>query len=202
MLHTDGIGEHHLAIRDLLRDDRRHAVKVGVVLGDGRRVGNSRLGKVRVVRRVRGRTRGLGMKGLHGDEGLLGRDKEVDLRNLLRHPGGWHGHGHGQGSLGEPRALQDQLAQLRDSDPFGRVAFKHPAEDVDHLRGQGQDSLQEEGILQVGPECGILERGTLPWVATAGQVDKHDAQAPDVIGRRCVARHGAGVCLLTFWGIR
>jgi len=85
--HTDGMGKHDLAVRnlDLLGDDGRHVVVVGVVLGESRGVGGGRLGKVRVVRGIRGGG-GLGMQGFHGHEGL-GLDEEI-LWNLLRHPGG------------------------------------------------------------------------------------------------------------------
>lgn len=194
-----GVVDHEmreLAVRHLLRHHWRHVVEVrvvGVVFGQRRGVGDGGFGEVRVLRRVRRGARGLGMQGFHGSsEGNLGLDEKVGLRNLVRHPGSGHG------SLGEARALQDQLAQFRDGDPLGGVALKYAAQDTDHLRGQGQDGLEKERILQVSPECGILKGGTLPWVPTAGQVDQHHTQAPHVIGRRGVVGHGAGVCLLTF----
>ena len=85
--------------------------------------------------------------------------------------------------LGEPGAIQDELAQLRNRDPLDRVAFKDTAQDVNHLGRQGQNGLEEEGILEVGPIRGVLERSALPGITTTGQVHQHDAQTPDVVGR-------------------
>ena len=151
-----------LVIGDLLRDCRRHGIEIRVILGDGRTDGSSRLGEGRVLRGIQRRARGLGIEGFHGghEHWHLGLGNVVDL---LRHPGGWD-----HGVLRETGALQNELAQLWDGDPLHWVNLKDTAENTNHLGGERQNSFQEEGVLEVGLECGILNRGTFPWIATAG----------------------------------
>lgn len=99
----------------------------------------------------------------------------------------------------EPWAVQNQFTELRKSNPLDGVAFKNATENKDHLIGQGQNGLEEEGILEISPERGVLGRGTFPRVAPARQVDQDDTQAPDVIRGGSIARERTGVRLLTFW---
>lgn len=131
----------------------------------------------------------------HGERNLVGRrdeglktvpssgdlDGDLGLKNL---GWGWLSRGGSRvhHRVGEPGAVHNHLAQFWDGDPLGWVAFEDTAQNVDHLRGQGQDGLEEERILEIGPESGILERGAFPGVATTGQVDQHHAETPDVIG--------------------
>lgn len=82
----------------------------------------------------------------------------------------------------EARASHDQVSQLGNRDSLSWVEFKDTLQDRVELSRDGQNGPEELGVLHVGAECAILERGSLPWVASTGQVDKHDSEAPDVIG--------------------
>lgn len=98
---------------------------------------------------------------------------------------------------GEAGAIQDQLAKFRKGNPLDWVAFKNPAQDVDQFIGQGQNRLEKGGILEIGTERGILDRGSFPRIASACQVDENDTQAPDVIGGGRIAGVRRRVLLLT-----
>lgn len=111
------------------------------------------------------------MDGLHGNGHGCRRHVLDRLRSYAVRP--W-GHG-------EARAIQNQFTEVRNGNPLHGIAFEDATQDVDHLVGQGQDGLEKGRILQVGTERGILDRGTFPWVAAAGQVDQDDTQTPDVI---------------------
>jgi hypothetical protein len=105
-------------------------------------------------------------------QGFHGAHEHWHLRNVVevfRHPGGL-GLGWGHGILREAGTLQNELAQLRDGDAFTWVALKDAAQDTYHLWGEWEDGLQEEWVLEIGLECGILDGGAFPWVATAGEV--------------------------------
>lgn len=163
-LRTGG-GKNGLELRDLFRDYRREGVEIGIVLGDGSTVGGG-LGEGGVVGGIRGGARGLSMQGFHGHE--VGHWGLGNVADLFRHPGGW---GLGHGILREAGALQNDLTQLGDSDPLTGVTLEDAAQDTDHLGGERQNTLQEERVLEVGLECGVLDRCPLPWVAATGEVD-------------------------------
>jgi hypothetical protein len=90
------------------------------------------------------------------------------------------GCGLGRSEAGAP---QDQVSKLRDGDPLGRVEFEDALQDGVQLWGEGKNGPEELGILHVGAESAVLERGPLPWVTATGQVHKNDAQAPHVVRR-------------------
>jgi hypothetical protein len=98
----------------------------------------------------------------------------------------------------QSRLALHPLNQFGKSDPGGRVQVEDPLQDVVALISDGQDSLEEVGVLPVGLVGGVLNRSTLPRVATAGQVDKDHAKGPDIVGSRLIASHGVRVCFLTF----
>lgn len=126
------------------------------------------------------------MGGARRDGGL----RLIDIRRDVVHRDLWvidkadrHWPVHGTpGRNGKLRAFQDHGAQFRNGDPLSWVALEDAAQDTDHLIGQRKNGLEKVRILQVGPECGILGRGTLPGVAATGQVDQDYAQTPDIIG--------------------
>jgi len=93
---------------------------------------------------------------------------------------------------GKPLAVQDQLPQLWNGNPLSRVILKDALQDGIQLSRQWKNGPQELGILHVGPESGILERGTLPWVTATCEVHENDSQRPHIIRSRCVAGIGLG----------
>lgn len=133
------------------------------------------------------RLNGNGCRSLGEDEwGMLSRST---VRNPRRN-----------GSHSKPRTIQDQPAQLRDCNPLGGITIENATQDENHLIGQGKDGLQEEWILKVCAECGILNGSTFPWITSTGQVDQDNPQAPDIIRDGSIASHGTGILLLTFFG--
>lgn len=96
-----------------------------------------------------------------------------------RGEGGWSSR-LGGSETGTP---QDQVTELSNRDPLGRVEFEDALQDGVQLWGEGKNGPEELGIFHVGAESAILERGSLPWVASTGQVHKNDSQAPHVIRR-------------------
>lgn len=83
---------------------------------------------------------------------------------------------------GEARAAENQGPEVGDRDPARGIAFEDAPQDAVQVWGQGQNGAEESGVLEVGAEGGVLDRGALPWIAAAGQVDQNDAQAPDIVG--------------------
>ena len=82
----------------------------------------------------------------------------------------------------EPRAPENEIAELRDADPLGRIALEDASEDLIQLGGEREDGTEETGILEVGPEGGILGRGPFPGIPPTGQIYEDDAETPDVVG--------------------
>lgn len=119
------------AIRLRLILDGRHrwnAVHIGEYFRIARTIGCGRLGVIRVVRRVRRGCRWLRVECMH-------RDRHRDLwstNDIVR-----------QGSMGsnpgnhwvesELRAIQDQLAELRDGNSLGRVTLENAAQDANQV---------------------------------------------------------------------
>ena len=58
---------------------------------------------------------------------------------------------------GEAGATHDQLTELRNGDPLGRVELKDAPHDGIQLRGNGKNGSQELGVLHVGTESAVLE---------------------------------------------
>jgi hypothetical protein len=84
--------------------------------------------------------------------------------------------------VSQPRLALHPLDKFRNSDPGGRVQVEDPLQDIIALISDGQDGLEEVGVLPVGLVGGILDRRTLPWVATASQVDEDHTKGPNIIG--------------------
>lgn len=63
-----------------------------------------------------------------------------------------------------------------------------------------QDGLEESAVLQEGLEGCVLCGSTLPWVTTASQVNQNDAERPDVVRGRRVARKWLWIWLLALCG--
>ena len=82
----------------------------------------------------------------------------------------------------QSRLALHPLDQFRKSDPGRRVQVEDPLQDIVALISDGQDGLEEVGVLPVGLVGGVLNRRTLPRVAAASQVDKDHAKGPDIIG--------------------
>jgi hypothetical protein len=101
-------------------------------------------------------------------------------------------------ALGQPRLALHPLDQFREGDPGLRVDVENPPQDGITLIGDGQDGLEEVGVLAVGLVRGVLNRCALPRVAAACQVDENHAQRPHVVGCRRVASHRVRVRILTF----
>ena len=92
------------------------------------------------------------------------------------------GRGSGPGRGREPRAAEDEVAELGDADPLGGIALEDASEDLVQLGGEREDGTEETGVLEVGPEGGIFGGGPFPRVPPAGQVYEDDAETPDVVG--------------------
>lgn len=101
-------------------------------------------------------------------------------------------------SLCKSRPALHPLNQLWKSDPGRRVQVKDSPQDFIALICDGQDGLEEVGVLPEGLVGGVLNRRTLPGVAAASQIDEDHTKGPDIVGSRLVASHGVRVCLLTF----
>jgi hypothetical protein len=101
-------------------------------------------------------------------------------------------------ALGQPRLALHPLDQIRKGDPSLGVDVEDPSQDGIALISDGKDGLEEVRVLPVGLVRGVLNRCTLPRVATACQVDENHAQGPHVVGRRRVASHRVRVCILAF----
>ena len=82
----------------------------------------------------------------------------------------------------QSRLALHPLDQLRKSDSGRRVQVEDPLQDIVALISDGQDGLEEVGVLPVGLVGGVLNRRTLPRVTTTSQVDKDNAKGPDIIG--------------------
>jgi len=87
-------------------------------------------------------------------------------------------------ALSQPRLALHPLDQIREGDPSLRVDVEDPSQDSIALIGDGKDGLEEVGVFPVGLVRRVLDRCTLPRVATARQVDKNHAQRPHVVGCR------------------
>jgi len=83
----------------------------------------------------------------------------------------------------EGRAAENHLANLRNGSSLRGVELKHPAQDRIQLEGNGENGTEKLGVFHEGTECAVIEGRALPRVASACQVDKHDTEAPYVIGR-------------------
>ena len=100
---------------------------------------------------------------------------------------------------GETLAVDDSLPEFRNGDALQRIALKDPSENGIQLGREGQNRLQELGILEIGPEGCVLGRCSLPWVAATGEVDEDDTQRPDIVGCREIARIAFRRGLLAFY---
>jgi len=78
--------------------------------------------------------------------------------------------------IGKPWASQNQLPQLGNGDPLGRVVFKYTSENGVKLGGQRKDGPQKLRVLHVRPESSILKGCPLPWITTTGQVYQDNTQ--------------------------
>lgn len=81
----------------------------------------------------------------------------------------------GRGRSGEAGAMIDELLELADGNPGGRIGVKDHAQDVVEFIGQGQNGLQEVPVLAKCPVRGILLGRLLPWIAAASQVHQDDS---------------------------
>lgn len=86
-------------------------------------------------------------------------------------------------ALSEPGLALHPLDQFRKSDPGLRVDIKDSLQHGIALIGDGQDGLEEVGILPVGLVGRVLNRCALPRIAAACQVDKNHTQGPHIV--RC-----------------
>ena len=78
-----------------------------------------------------------------------------------------------------------------------RVGFKDAAKDGIQVIREGENGLEEVLGARIGTISGILERSLLPWVASTGEVDEDDTQAPDIVGGTHVVRF-PGIGIQTF----
>jgi hypothetical protein len=101
-------------------------------------------------------------------------------------------------ALGQPRLALHPLNQFREGDPGLRVDIEDPPQDGIALIGDGQDGLEEVGVLAVGLVRGVLNGCALPRVAATRQVDENHAQRPHVVGCRRIASHRVWVRILAF----
>lgn len=90
------------------------------------------------------------------------------------------------GRGGEAGALLDAALQLGHRDAVLRVALEDHAQDVIQLIRQGEDGLQEVPVPGERSVGGILQRGLLPRIPATCQVDKNDAEGPDIVGSTAV----------------
>jgi len=75
----------------------------------------------------------------------------------------------------QPRASNDEVPELREGYPLLWVAFEHSSQDHVQLWWQGQDGAEELGVLEEGPEGGILGGCLFPRIAATSQVDENDS---------------------------
>lgn len=173
---------------------RGQRVQIGVIFSEGGRIRGSSVREIRVVGgsiRRRSGSRWCN-EGLDGNRSRnLGLDHVEGLSTI--------GHPWSDRSQGKLRTIQNQPAQLRNSNPLHRVTVENATQDIDHLIGQRKNGLEEERILQVRTEGGILDGGPFPWITATRQVDQDNPQAPDIIGSRSVAGHWSGILLLAFF---
>lgn len=160
----------------------RRSLKAGCLRPDLRRI-KSRLR--RAMYRSRGRRdrsgrEDLGSRVPRGRKlkvAVLGVGEHRVLSNLLDRRDGL-----GR-TLGEPGLALHPLDQLREGDPVCRVEVKDPPQDGIALISDGQNGLQEVGVLAVGLVGGILDGCALPRVASTSQVDQDDTKGPNIVGR-------------------
>lgn len=75
----------------------------------------------------------------------------------------------------QPGASEDHVAKLRDGDAMLRIGGEDAGQDLVQVISDGQDGLEEVWRSRVGPVRRVLDRSLLPWVASASEVDKHNA---------------------------
>jgi len=124
-------------------------------------------------------------KGSHGgDGGRLVASAEEGIPGILHRSGRRSRERRSRNGLAgsEARAPHDHVSQFRNGDPLGRVKLEDALQDGIQFRGNGKNAPEELGVLHVGAESAVLKRGTLPGVASTGQVDQNDSKAPHVIG--------------------
>jgi hypothetical protein len=98
----------------------------------------------------------------------------------------------------EGRAVEYHLPDLGNGGSLSRVEIKDAPEDGIKFQRNGKDAPQELGVLHERAESAVLGRSALPRVASAGEIDKNDSKAPDVVGCRSVAGVSLRRCRLTF----
>jgi len=146
----------------------------------GRRGGDRGRGELVRVKDVLGSRVPRGRERL--ESAILGVLEKRILRHWLFHQGRVGRRDGLSGGAGEPGLALHSLDQLRERDPGLRVEIEDPPQEVIALIGDGQNGLEEVGVLAEGLVRGVLKRCALPGVAAACQVDKNHAQGPHVVG--------------------
>jgi hypothetical protein len=77
---------------------------------------------------------------------------------------------------GEAWALRDSALQLGNRDALAGIHLKDETKDRIQILGDWKDGAEEVGLLDEGTEGAVRRVSTLPWVATASQVDEDDTQ--------------------------
>lgn len=107
---------------------------------------------------------------------VLGEDIVHD-KVLLGELGSWSLNLTDLGSTGsESWALGDSALQLGNGDALARIHLEDETEDGIQLLRDWKDGTEEVWLLDESTEGAIRRVGTLPWVATASQVDEDDTQ--------------------------
>lgn len=91
------------------------------------------------------------------------------------------------GACSESWAHQNEIPERLYAYPLARITLKDPLQNSIKLLGDGQNLVQEPGIVLVGSVCRILGACSLPRVPTTGQVDQNDPKGPNIIWSRCIA---------------
>lgn len=87
------------------------------------------------------------------------------------------GGGLGSGRIdGESRTIDDSIAELIKSDSLAWIGFKDAAKDGIEFGGKGKDGSEKVGIAEVGSICLVSWLCSLPWVASAGEIDEDDTK--------------------------
>ena len=91
------------------------------------------------------------------------------------------------GRGGKGGATNNQVPELIQSDPLGRIDFKNACENSLQRARDRQNGAEEPPVLEICTVCRVLGRSPFPWIPAAHQVDQNNTQAPYIIWPRGIA---------------
>jgi hypothetical protein len=110
---------------------------------------------------------------------------------------GFHDRGWGGGGVqGESSAEDDGPSELLEGNALARAGVEDLSEDCVEFVREGEDGLEKVGVAEVGGVGLVAGVGSLPRVASTGEVDEDHTERPDVVGSRLVA--GRASALVAF----